>query len=307
MDKAFTTAEKFAEAAQVLEQLYDAAFQHKTLMESLENIEHIIEKWAKYSEHLSSIYKEISKDSEGVSENLMLLQKQVDDFKKKLQQEFEAIKEELNKNVFNVYQIQFRELSQKTEKVVEDLSQNIQEEMNKLQESLQDNFKSFNDTLESKANSVANVKISRKLNWIFPLLFLQIIILGGIYLNPQLNFKMKQNVVTETPKIIYQRTFNLKILNGTSQNGLAGRLRMFLQKQNKSLFQNISVGNAPLSSYSSTVFQINSGVSTEFLRKFIRLLGSNRASIQFTDNLPPGIDMVIILGNDYKKLKPFIE
>jgi hypothetical protein len=122
---------------------------------------------------------------------------------------------------------------------------------------------------------------------------------SGKDIPPQQKLSDTTKVKTNQPNL----TVQLEVLNATSQSGVAGIFTDFLRKQG---FDVVDYGNYQSNDEPKTLIIDRTG-NTLKCKKIAASLGVNEKNIIQQINPELYIDASVVIGKDYKELKPFTE
>ncbi|HEX2786326.1 MAG TPA: LytR C-terminal domain-containing protein [Ignavibacteria bacterium] len=122
---------------------------------------------------------------------------------------------------------------------------------------------------------------------------------SGKDIPPQQKLSDTTKVKTNQPNL----TVQLEVLNGTSQSGVAGIFTDFLRKQG---FDVVDYGNYQSNDEPKTLIIDRTGNNLK-CKKIAASLGVNEKNIIQQINPELYIDASVVIGKDYKELKPFTE
>jgi hypothetical protein len=122
-----------------------------------------------------------------------------------------------------------------------------------------------------------------------------------------LNSSEPEKDITDTTKISITNqpgeTIQLEVKNGTSENGVAGKFTDYLRKNG---FDVVEMGNYSSQDIEKTLIIDRAGDRTK-ARKVAIALGVSQNNIIQQLNSSLYLDISVVIGKDFKVLKPYIE
>ncbi|MBL8008569.1 MAG: LytR C-terminal domain-containing protein [Ignavibacteria bacterium] len=139
------------------------------------------------------------------------------------------------------------------------------------------------------------------------ILFLIIVAYFGFNLvNNSLKSEKEIKEITDTSKTLTSQpnlTIQLEVQNGSGENGIAVRFTDYLRKNNMDV---VEIGNYKSQDVAKTLVIDRSGDNIK-ARKVAQILGVSERSIIQQINNSLYLDVTVVIGKDFKELKPFLE
>lgn len=130
--------------------------------------------------------------------------------------------------------------------------------------------------------------------------------LGFSLINNSLKTEKKIDVITDTSKSLTNQpnlTIQLDVQNGTEENGIAGLFTEYLRTNGVDVVES---GNFKVNDQEKTIVIDRSGDGRK-AKKVAFLLGINSRNIIQQINNSLYLDATVVIGKDFKELKPFSE
>ncbi|MBV6478726.1 MAG: hypothetical protein HGGPFJEG_01483 [Ignavibacteria bacterium] len=124
-------------------------------------------------------------------------------------------------------------------------------------------------------------------------------------INNSLKSEKEIKDITDTSKSLTNQpnlTIQLDVQNGTRENGIASRITEFLRKNGLDV---VEIGNYKSNEIEKTLIIDRSGDKNKAL-KVARILGLDGRNVIQQLNSSLYLDVTVVIGNDFKELKPFI-
>jgi len=124
-------------------------------------------------------------------------------------------------------------------------------------------------------------------------------------INNSLKSEKEIKDITDTSKSLTNQpnlTIQLDVQNGTRENGIASRITEFLRKNGLDV---VEIGNYKSNEIEKTLIIDRSGDKNKAL-KVARILGLDGRKVIKQLNSSLYLDVTVVIGNDFKELKPFI-
>lgn len=138
------------------------------------------------------------------------------------------------------------------------------------------------------------------------ILFLILVIYFSFSLiNNSLKSEKEVTDITDSSKNLTNQpnlTIQLDVQNGTRENGIAVRITEYLRKNG---FDVVEIGNYKSKDIEKTLIIDRSGDKNKAL-KVARVLGLDNRNVIQQLNSSLYLDVTVVIGNDFKELKPFI-
>lgn len=112
--------------------------------------------------------------------------------------------------------------------------------------------------------------------------------------------------ITDTSKTLTNQpnlSIQLDVQNGTSENGVASRITEFLRKNGMDV---VEMGNYKSKDIDKTLIIDRSGDKNK-AKRVAMILGVNERNVIQQMNNSLYLDVTVVIGKDYKELKPFLE
>lgn len=139
------------------------------------------------------------------------------------------------------------------------------------------------------------------------ILFLILVAYFGFNLvNNSLKTEKEIKEITDTSKTLTSQpnlTIQLEVQNGSGENGIAVRFTDYLRKNNMDV---VEIGNYKSQDVAKTLVIDRSGDNIK-ARKVAQILGVSERSIIQQINSSLYLDVTVVIGKDFKELKPFLE
>lgn len=124
-------------------------------------------------------------------------------------------------------------------------------------------------------------------------------------INNSLKSEKEIKDITDTSKSLTNQpnlTIQLDVQNGTRENGIASRITEFLRKNGLDV---VEIGNYKSNEIEKTLIIDRSGDKNKAL-KVAKILGLDGRNVIQQLNSSLYLDVTVVIGNDFKELKPFI-
>lgn len=139
------------------------------------------------------------------------------------------------------------------------------------------------------------------------ILFLIVVVYFGFSLiNNSLKSDKSIKEITDTSKSLTHQpnlTIQLDVQNGSGENGVATKITEYLRKNNLDV---VEIGNYKSQNVERTLILDRSGDMNK-AKKVAMILGVNERNIIPQSNNSLYLDVTIVIGKDFKELKPFLE
>lgn len=129
---------------------------------------------------------------------------------------------------------------------------------------------------------------------------------GFNLVNNSLKSEKEIKEITDTSKTLTSQpnlTIQLEVQNGSGENGIAVRFTDYLRKNNMDV---VEIGNYKSQDVAKTLVIDRSGDNIK-ARKVAQILGVSERSIIQQINNSLYLDVTVVIGKDFKELKPFLE
>ena len=151
-------------------------------------------------------------------------------------------------------------------------------------------------------NSILNYTLNGAI-----ILFLILVVYFSFSLiNNSLKSEKEINDITDTSKAITNQpnlTVQLDVQNGTRENGVASEITEYLRKNGIDV---VEIGNYKSKDVERTLILDRAGDKNKVL-KVAKILGVDSRNIIQQINSSLFLDATVVIGKDFKELKPFIE
>lgn len=151
-------------------------------------------------------------------------------------------------------------------------------------------------------NSILNYTLNGAI-----ILFLILVVYFSFSLiNNSLKSEKEINDITDTSKAITNQpnlTVQLDVQNGTRENGVASEITEYLRKNGIDV---VEIGNYKSKDVERTLILDRAGDKNKAL-KVAKILGVDSRNIIQQINSSLFLDATVVIGKDFKELKPFIE
>lgn len=130
--------------------------------------------------------------------------------------------------------------------------------------------------------------------------------LGFSLINNSLKSEKKIDIISDTSKTLTNQpnlSIQLDVQNGTDENGIAGLFTEYLRKNGVDVVES---GNFRASDQEKTIVIDRSGDNRK-AKKVAGILGVNSKNIIQQINKSLYLDVTVVIGKDFKELKPYIE
>lgn len=139
------------------------------------------------------------------------------------------------------------------------------------------------------------------------IIFLVIVAYFGFSLiNNSLKSEKEIKEITDTTKSLTSQpnlSIQLEVQNGSGENGIASKFTDYLRKNNIDV---VEIGNYKSQDVAKTLVIDRSGDNAK-ARKVAQIIGVSEKSIIQQINSSLYLDVTVVIGKDYKELKPFLE
>jgi len=129
---------------------------------------------------------------------------------------------------------------------------------------------------------------------------------GFSLINNSLKNETEVKEITDTSKTLTNQpnlSIQLDVQNGTNENGIASRITEYLRKNGMDV---VEMGNYRAKDIERTLILDRSGEKSK-AKKVAMILGVNERNILQQMNNSLYLDVTVVIGKDYKELKPFLE
>jgi len=148
------------------------------------------------------------------------------------------------------------------------------------------------------------------LNYILNGAIIIFLILVGYFGFSLINNSLKKDTelkeITDTSKTLTNQpnlSIQLDVQNGTNENGIASRITEYLRKHGMDV---VEMGNYKSKDIERTLILDRSGDKNK-AKRVAMILGVNERNILQQMNSSLYLDVTLVIGKDYKLLKPFLE
>ena len=129
---------------------------------------------------------------------------------------------------------------------------------------------------------------------------------GFSLINNSLKNDTETKEITDTTKALTNQpnlSIQLDVQNGTRENGIASRITEYLRKNGMDV---VEMGNYRSKDIERTLILDRSG-DRDKAKRVALILGINEKNILQQMNNSLYLDVTVVIGQDYKELKPFLE
>lgn len=144
------------------------------------------------------------------------------------------------------------------------------------------------------------------LNGVIIIFLIFVVYLGFSLINNSIRSEKEIDIISDTSKNLTSQpnlSIQLDVQNGTDENGIAGLFTEFLRKNGIDVVES---GNFRANDQEKTIVIDRSGDGRK-AKKVANILGINSKNIIQQINNSLYLDVTVVIGKDFKELKPFIE
>lgn len=144
------------------------------------------------------------------------------------------------------------------------------------------------------------------LNGAIILFLIAVAYFGFSLINNSLKSDKSIKEITDTTKALTSQpnlSIQLDVQNGSGENGVASKITEYLRKNNMDV---VDIGNYKSQDVERTLVIDRSGENVKS-RKVAQILGVSEKNIIQQLNNSLYLDVTVVIGKDFKELKPFLE